>query len=184
MKDATEKKNEVKVNGNNEGIKPGKKQRSARKDRSDGKYSEEAFRNLSREVQFELAKEYWNKPVNEFDDGTFQFSSSHFAEVCKSLQFEKRTVVVDAKAEEKENQPKDTVVVIDHGRRETERHNWTFSEGTNDKIERLLGENLSNMEKSKVIDVILNNELDNLLKEKEAGRFHVDYRPVEKVRLV
>ena len=49
-----------------------KKKRGPRKDRSKSKYSEEDFRKMPRDQQFELAQKYMMLGDDEFDDGTFQ----------------------------------------------------------------------------------------------------------------
>ncbi len=69
------------------------KKKETKIDRSNAKYSEKYFlESLSREEQHELAEKYWNGPVANYDDGTFQFSYAHFADICKKLGFRKGIV--------------------------------------------------------------------------------------------
>ncbi len=151
-----------------------KKKRGPRKDRSKSKYSEEDFRKMPRDQQFELAQKYMMLGDDEFDDGTFQISKSQFCKVCNELGIKKETSVIDTQAVKKASEG--TVLYIEHGKRKTERNNWTYSEGTSDKVDRLLGDIPSTMERSKLIDKIFNDALDQLLEEKGAGRLYWDYK--------
>ena len=161
--------------------------RAAKKDRSGGKYSEEAFLALPRSEQLALAERYWNGPVATFDDGTFQFSYTHFGKICEQIGFRKG--IVDTRPEiklpDKEETEPSAIIYIDHGRREeTIVKKLTLSKETEEKISRLLGDRLSNIEKSKVVDVILSQALDRCLVEQKAGLFGVAYRPTEEERLI
>lgn len=151
-------------------------------DRSHHRYSEEDFRALPREEQLELAQRHWMDSKGFDESGMFQFSYSHFSNVCKNLGFEKG--VVDTKNDVDALLKKDFCIFIDHGRREeTEVKKITLSRSTIEKIDQLL-EGLSNIEKSKVMDAILEKVLDEKLQDKEAGRFSVFYRPQKEQRIL
>jgi hypothetical protein len=155
------------------GLKEEKRKRASKKDRSNGKYSQEDFLNLPRVEQYALAEKYWNGPVADFDDGTFQFSSTQFAKLCEKLGFRKG--IVDTLAEESLSDSQDTLY-IDRGRRgETVEKKYTLSKETVVKMDELLG-SLGNMEKSKVLDLLLSQMLDEKLEAKRAGHFHVVYK--------
>lgn len=78
-----------------------------------------------------------------------------------------------------------SIIYIEHGKRqETEVKKITFAKDTIDKIDQLLGDQLSNVERSKVIDVIRSRALDDRLAAKRAGQFGVAYRPVAEERLL
>lgn len=158
-----------------------KKQRN-RIDRSTHKYSEEAFLRLPRAEQLALAEKYWNGPVDHYDDERmFQFSYSHLAELCKRIGFRKGVVVDRADEVPQE----ENIIYIDHGKRsETVEKKITLSQETEKMLDELLGNKLSNIERSKVIDAIFRQALVPLLKDKEEGRFGVAYRPTEEERLL
>lgn len=162
------------------------KKRAAKKDRSDSKYSEEAFMALPRLEQLALADKYWMGRTDEFDDGTFQFSYTHFTNICQILGFKKGVVDTqpDTASEVISIEPS-SVIYIDHGTRgKTEVKKLTFAKTTINKIDQLLGDQLSNVERSKVIDVILSEAFDEKLVAKREGKFGVAYRPVAEERLL
>ncbi len=164
---------------------PIKNKKTTKIDRSNSKYSEADFRSLSREEQYALASKYWNGPVANYDDGTFQFSYSHFGDICRSIGLRKGIIWINEP--EKQMQPSDTkkTIWINHGKRtETAVKKLTLSKETIDMMDQLLGENLSNIEKSKVIDIILVNTLKEMLKDKAEGRFQICYHAVEAKRLL
>jgi hypothetical protein len=165
-----------------------RKQRAARKDRSDAKYSEDDFRAFPRSKQHELAEQYWNGKTEDFDDGTFQFSYTHFAKICTDLGFRKGivdTMPEKQAAEEQESGASGSIIYIDHGKRAgSVTKKMTISEETDKKIEELLGKSLSNVEKSKVLDAILTEAIEDRLIDKRAGRFEVFYRPTDGERLL
>lgn len=155
------------------GLKEEKRKRALNKDRSNGKYSQDDFRKLPREEQLALAKKYWNCPADEFDDGTFRFSRTQFIKLCEQIGFRKD--IVDMLAEESLSYSDDTLY-IDRGRRgETVEKKYTLSKETVDKINELLG-SLGNMEKSKALDLLLSQLLEEKLEAKRAGHFHVVYK--------
>ncbi|MCI5857083.1 MAG: hypothetical protein MR016_06925, partial [Agathobacter sp.] len=137
-----------------------KKQRN-RIDRSTHKYSEEAFLRLPRAEQLALAEKYWNGPVDHYDDERmFQFSYSHLAELCKRIGFRKGVVVDRADEVPQE----ENIIYIDHGKRsETVEKKITLSQETEKMLDELLGNKLSNIERSKVIDAIFRQALVPLL---------------------
>lgn len=157
------------------------KKRTARVDRSNAKYSAEDFMALPRAEQLALAEKYWNGKVENYDDGTFQFSYSHLAKLCQDLGFRKG--IVDTMPEGAVDPS--SIIYIEHGRRvETEVKKLTLSKSTIDKIDELLGDKLSNVEKSKVIDEILSQALEQRLADKRVGQFGVAYRPLEEERII
>ena len=161
------------------------KKRSQRIDRSNAKYSEEDFMKLPRKEQLELAEKYWNGPVADFDDGTFQFSYTHFANLCQKLGFRKGIVDTMPEGEASDPVAPSSIIYIEHGRREeTEVKKLTLSKSTIDKIDQLLGDKLSNVEKSKVTDEILSQALDQKLADKRVGQFGVAYRPLAEERIM
>ena len=186
--DYIDNKTSVKMNATDTDVAPKEndsKRRATKKDRSNAKYSEADFMGFPRAEQLALAEKYWNGPVDEFDDGTFQFSYTHFANLCQKLGFRKG--IVDTMPEDValDNIAPSSIIYIDHGRRElTEVKKLTFSKSTIDKMEQLLGDKLSNVEKSKVIDEIFSQVLDQKLKDKKAGQFGVAYRPHDEERLM
>ena len=158
-----------------------KNQRCSKKDRSNAKYSEVEFRRLSRTDQLKLARQYWSGAVADFDDGTFQFSYSHFAKICESLGFQKGIVDLHSDKDVRNMVP-DLIIYIDRGRREeTVEKKFTLSKTTVEKIEKLIeskeGKNqLSNIEKSKTIYKMLAMTAEQMLQAKELGKFSVAYR--------
>lgn len=164
-----------------------RKKRKSKMDRSDSRYSEDDFMNLSRTEQKELAEKYWMGKTSDFDDGTFQFSYSHFTKLCQKLGFRKGVVdtMQDDMISNIESAYSKTMLYIDRGKREdVEIKKFTLSKDTVDKMEKLLGDKLSNIEKSKVIDILISQMLDEKLAEKETGLFGVAYRPIEEERLI
>ena len=148
------------------------KKKSPKKDRSNGKYSEEAFRALPRDRQFELAKKYWGGPVKDFDDGTFQFSATHFGDICKSLGFEKQTVITDTLAA--------NTIYLEHGTRDdTVDFKIKVVKNTNAKKELFFSRcrrPLSNNEKSKIMEIFINEMLDAKIEALESGNLIIKYK--------
>lgn len=167
-----------------------KTSRSPNKDRSAGKYSEDDFLALPRDVQFELAEKYWLSPTAKFDDGTFKFSCAHFAKICAQLGFEKRTIIVDTHSDIKKTCESDMVkIYIDHGTRSgAVERKFTLQKETASVIDALFDDSssskISNMEKSKIVDTIIRNSFEKLLEKKKNGNLIVAYRPVEETRLI
>jgi hypothetical protein len=55
-------------------------------------YSEENFKQLSRAEQLELANIHWMDSKGYDDSHMFQFSYTHFSNLCKKLGFEKGVI--------------------------------------------------------------------------------------------
>ncbi len=150
-------------------------------DRSHHRYSEEDFRHLPREEQLRLANVHWMDSKGYDKSGMFQFSYTHFSNICKDLGFEKG--VLDTK-KDTDFPKKGSCIFIDHGRREeTEVKKLTLSKSTVCKMDQLL-EGLSNIEKSKVLDVLLEKLLDEKLQDKAMGMFSVFYRPQKEQQIL
>lgn len=150
-------------------------------DRSKNKYSEVDFRTLPRKEQLELAQTWWMDSKGFDNGGMFQFSYTHFSNICKDLGFEKG--VLDTK-KDTDFPKKGSCIFIDHGRREeTEVKKLTLSKSTVCKMDQLL-EGLSNIEKSKVLDVLLEKLLDEKLQDKAMGMFSVFYRPQKEQQIL
>lgn len=161
------------------------KKRSQKVDRSSNKYSEEDFRALSRDEQLRLANIHWMDSKGYDESKMFQFSYTHFSNICKELGFVKG--VIDTREGEAPDPEValSSIVYIEHGKREeTEVKKLTLDKGTISKIDQLLGDKLSNVEKSKVIDAILSQALDKKLADKRVGQFGVAYRPLAEERLL
>lgn len=75
-------------------------------------------------------------------------------------------------------------IYISHGKRETEEKKFTLSVTTVAKVDELVGDKLSKMEKSKVVDAIFSTALDEWLSYKKSGIFSVKYRASEEVTLI
>lgn len=163
-------------------INPEKKKRSQNKNRSDGELSETDFMSLPRDEQLALAEKYWNGRTDTYDDEKkFKFSYTHLGTLCERLGFRKG--IVDLK----KDGVKESKLYIEHGRREkTVEKKLTFSEKTVSKFTDLLGKqnNLSNIEKSKILDVILLEALESKLAAKNVGAFSVAYKPVKEEVLI
>ena len=162
--------------------------RSSKKDRSSNRYSEEEFLALPRSQQLELANIWWMNS-KEFDDSQlFQFSYTHFAEICKKLGFKKGVIDTGQydKSGTSEAIKKEHVLWIERGRRtDTIEKKITLSGDTFKKYDELIGsKNLTNIEKSKIFEAIINIALDECLKKKERGEFMVGYRATKAERLL
>ncbi len=159
-----------------------KKKRAQNKDRSDGELSEADFMALSRAEQLAIAEKYWNGRTDTYDDDKkFKFSYTHLGTLCERLGFRKG--IVDTK----KGGVKESKLYIEHGRRgNTVEKKVTFSEKTISKFNDLLGKenSLSNIERSKILDAILLEALENKLAAKNAGAFSVAYKPVKEEILI
>lgn len=148
-------------------------------------YSKEDFLGLSRKEQKKLAEKYWNGSGGSIrfkEDGMFQFSYTLFSKLCEQLQF-RRGIIDDLEAEETHVPCK--TIWIDRGkRRDTEIKKLTFSKSTVQKMERFLGKNLTAMERSKVMDALISETLDQAIEDRAAGRLTVEYSPTERQRLL
>jgi hypothetical protein len=154
-----------------------KKKKSKRIDRKKNKYSEAAFLNLARDEQLVLANQYGLSTKAFEDSRLFQFSYSHFTDLLVSLGFKKG--MVDTRKSYNYH-----CYYIYHGKRlQTVEKKITLTKSTNDKLNQLLAP-LSNIEKSKAIDAILDETLDTLLEANKKDLFHVIYNPTEQERLI
>jgi hypothetical protein len=93
---------------------------------------------------------------------------------------------MDGNPEELNKDEPPTIIWIDHGKRQegTAVKKLTLSITTIGMMDQLLGDKLSNIERSIVIDIILAEALSKLIKAKEDGRFQLSYRPVDAQRLL
>lgn len=158
--------------------------RKGKLNRSSHRYSEEDFRRLPRSEQLRLANVHWMDSKGFDESGMFQFSYTHFSNICKNLGFEKGVIDTKKDVVDLSSEQKDSRIFIDHGRREeTEVKKITLSKSTVCMMDRLL-EGLSNIERSKVLDVLLSDVLDEKLQDKEEGRFSVFYRPQKEERIL
>jgi hypothetical protein len=79
------------------------KKRRPAKDRSNGRYSQSDFMELSLAERLKLANYYMFCPSADFDDGTFRYSRRTFLRLWKECGIEKRAVYIYANSpEEKE----------------------------------------------------------------------------------
>ena len=178
--------------------------RSPRIDRSGGEMSEsdvKAMAHNDREELRELFQKYlYDIPSADFDDtNKFQFSRTKLMSLMNELGYEavgsgRKKEVVDLReesgadsSESRENETEDTeecVIRIKRGRRrDTKERKYVFPSDLTDEMDELL-ENLSNQEKSKVIEQILTPQVHKLLMLKQEGKFHVEYAPEEAKRLI
>ena len=162
--------------------------RAGKKDRSANRYSEEEFLSLPRSQQLELANIWWMNS-KEFDEGgMFQFSYTHFSNLCQRLGFKKGVIDTGqcSKSGTSEAIKKEHVLWIERGRRtDTIEKKITLSGETYEKYDKLIGsQDLTNIEKSKIFEAIINIALDECLKKKERGEFKVGYRATKAERLL
>lgn len=158
-----------------------KNKRGPKKDRSEGKYSQEDFQAMSREEQFEIASDYYMRSVEEFDDGTFNFSQSTFKRLCDDLGFVKG--LVDTKADEMKNNAsveKQTIWLDDIERENVSSKKFTISEKTKELCDEIFSSspNLSNKEKSIIMDLAFQKGLKLLLDELNNDEIRFCYRPI------
>ena len=164
-----------------------KNNRATPKDRSNSKYSEQDFLAMPRDEQLKLVEKYWNGPVADFDDGTFQFSYSHFAKLCSEIGFRKG--IVDDFADMKEkNDCSKMKIYIEHGTRsDTVEKKFTLSTSTVEALDQLFADSdktISNIEKSKIIDVVIGDKINELLELKRKGLLSISYKPIEEVKII
>ena len=163
------------------------KNRAASKDRSNGKYSDDDFLALPRKEQLRLAEKYWNGAVAAFDDGTFQFSYSHFAKICADIGFRKG-IVDDLAGLTEESDDRQKKIYIEHGTRsDTVEKKFTLSVSTVEALEQLFADSdkaISNIERSKIIDVVIGDKINELLQLKRKGLLSISYKPVEEVKII
>ena len=165
--------------------KTAKKKRAPRKDRSQAKYSEHDFLRMPRNEQLRLAEQYWNGPVDKYDDGTFQFSYTHFGTLCKQLGFRKGVVDANASATEAlaSHATASETIYIDRISRETQEKKMTLSVSTVQKIDAIT-EGLGNITKSRVIDAIIERAMDDVITRLDEGTLEVCYKPIKEKRIL
>lgn len=152
------------------------KEKKDRVDRSQHKYSEKDFMNMDREQQVALAIKFWGGKVESFDDEkTFKFSYTHLASLCQKLGIEKGVYDSHKKKELKividKDIPRDTIV-----------RKYSFDKKLCNKIDELFGE-LGNVDKSIVLEIILNRAIDEVVEMMENKKFSVIY-PAKKERIL
>lgn len=163
------------------------KQLRTRRSNIEGKYSQDDFRNLSEAEQVTLLNKYLiDVPSEKFEDGTFKFSRTTLAKLAEELGYKRSYIRTDSSLSNASfEKPLDNIIYIDRGRREQSiEKKITLSRSTNDKLNQLLGNTLSNIEKSKAIDAILEKAIDDLLLKKQDGSFGISYRRTEAKRLL
>lgn len=163
------------------------KQLRTRRSNIEGKYSQDDFRNLSEEEQVFLLNKYlFETESKHFEDGTFQFSRTTLTKLAEELGYKKSYIRTDSSLSNVSYKKHlDNVIYIDRGRREQSiEKKITLSQSTNDKLNQLLGSTLSNIEKSKTLDAILEKAIDDLLLKKQDGSFGISYRQTEAKRIL
>lgn len=161
-----------------------KNKRGPKKDRSEGKYSQEDFQAMSRQEQFEIAKEYYMRSVEEFDDGTFNFSQSTFKRLCENLGFTKG--IIDTRVDEAKEQntsvEKETIWLDDIKRVNPVSKKITVSKDILDKIEDFFKKEprLTNVEKSLLIELFLRRGVDSVVGSVDDGNAEIALKPVSK----
>ena len=145
-------------------------------DRTESRYSVEEFLSLSRDEQIRLAEDYMFRESDRFDDGMFKFSRTTFFKICKEIGIEKG--IVDKRVG-------DTVIYIEHGcRREKKQVKLMLEEETLKKLDTIFGDSVSTQVRSKVMEVVLSEALDRLVKAKETGCLEIFYKPVEAEKIL
>lgn len=178
--------------------------RSPRIDRSGGEMSESDVRAMAsndREGLRELFQTYlYGIASKDFDDtNKFQFSRTKLMSLMNELDFEavgsgRKKTVIDRRGksgadsfESRERETEETeeqIIRIERGhRKDTKERKFAFPSDLTDELDELL-EDLSNQEKSKVIEQILTPQVHKLLMLKREGKFHVEYVPEEAKRLI
>ncbi len=163
-----------------------KEKRITREDRESNKYSMEDFKNLPRNDQIDLAEKYWFGSVKSFEESKlFKFSYTTLCKICKSIGLRKGVIdTLKGKDNGTDVGKVNEIIYIDHGRRNSSTKKLTLSQETIDLMNSLLGDNLANAEKSKIIDAILRQALEDKLSKKDAGKLAVIYRPVKEERIL
>lgn len=176
------------------------------------KISQESFEQMKRPDRKKIYQKYLcDTPSKKYDDDKmFQFSRTTMAKLRKADNFliildtdekgnDKKVIFdphdkndiskfMDIDEDYQEHaqvitSEDEVTIQIDHGtRKEKEARKLTLSPKTVKMMDELT-DCLSNMEKSKVIDTIFSERVEELLDLKKAGKFHVEYRPTEVKRL-
>ena len=145
--------------------------------------NQSAFRSLSREQQFEYAKEYLNKRDKDFDDGTFAFSVTTFKNLCNELGFVK--LVTDTRATAADAQQSAHVIELSRSKREhTVEKKLRLSADTVELMSSVLTDKMTNEEKSKVFDIIIHDAFERVAKERAEGKLRIEYKEKQEVKEV
>lgn len=162
---------------------PKERKRSPNKDRSAHEISADAFKVLSHEKKYEMAKMYLLMSPDEFDaTHQFRFSHSHFEDMCKKDGIVKETVIVD---HNQEHRPDVHYIYIDHDEREdTIQVRNRLSPSTKEMYDQFLMPVLGAKTRAKIVDAILAEKLTELILERENGALEVQYRPRENNRVM
>ena len=135
--------------------------------------NQSTFRSLTREQQFEYAKEYLNKRDKDFDDGTFAFSVTTFKNICNELGFVK--LVTDTRATAADAQQSAHVIELSRSKREhTVEKKLRLSADTVELMASAVTDKMTNEEKSKVLDIIIHEAFERVAKERAEGKLHIE----------
>ncbi|MCR5248979.1 MAG: hypothetical protein K6E50_00060 [Lachnospiraceae bacterium] len=179
------KENEITVGVEKEvKAKAQRKRRKEKLDRSGFRYSESVFLGLPRKEQIKLANTYLQETRAEaFDDAQmFQFSRTHFADICKRIGIVQGYVDVKSTSE-----TRDLTIYITYGsRQDPVEIKLTVEREVKEMFDELLSdcERLSNLEISKLKETILKKALEVCLDYKKKGALHFKYRPMEEKELL
>lgn len=145
--------------------------------------TQSTFRSLTREQQFEYAKEYLNKRDRDFDDGTFAFSVTTFKKLCEELGFMK--IVTDTRATAADAQRSAHVIQLSRSKREhTVEKKLRLSADTVELMSSVVTDKMTNEEKSKVIDIIIHDAFEQVAKERAEGKLRIEYKEKQEVKEV
>ena len=145
--------------------------------------NQSTFRSLTREQQFEYAKEYLNKKDKDFDDGTFAFSVTTFKNICNELGFVK--VVTDTRATAADAQQSAHVIELSRSKREhTVEKKLRLSTDTVELMSSVITDKMTNEEKSKVLDIIIHEAFEQVAKERAEGKLRIKYKEKREVKEV
>ena len=148
----------------------------------EGKYSQDDFKALSRAEQLEYANKYLlqDNCTKNFNDGTFAFSYTTFTKLCDELGLVK--AVVDKNAND--NNDTSYKILINREKRK-QSSKITVDVSTINKLDELLeGINVSNIEKSKIVDFILANELDRLIEIRHNNKLSISYPAISETHIL
>ena len=171
---------------------PGCKNSSTRmkKERKKGSISQDQFRSMDWKERLELVKKYQNVKDKDFDDGTFAFSVTTFKNLCAELHIDKCIVDMEhqtiTEKTESHNDDNATVITISREKRENVREKtFTLSSSTLALINELFSDvKITNEERSKITDSVIENAFSNALTAKRDGRFSVEYAEKQEVKEV
>ena len=142
--------------------------------------NQSTFRSLTREQQFEYAKEYLNKKDKDFDDGTFSFSVTTFKKLCEELGFVK--LVTDTRATAADAQQSAHVIELSRSKREhTVEKKLRLSTDTVELMSSVVTDKMTNEEKSKVFDIIIHEAFSRVAEERKTGKLRIEYKEKKQV---